>query len=67
VRSLLKGELRTLDAQLARAIPATSDEVTRRHLQDSRDQIAMILDPRAMRERGGAAAGAAGRGRGGIR
>jgi len=67
VRSLLKGELRTLDAQLERAIPSTSDEVTRRHLQDSRDQIAMILDPRAMRERGGAAAAAGGRGRGGIR
>jgi len=66
VRSLLKGELRALDGQLERALPAASDEVTKRHLQDSRDQIATILDPRAMRTRDAGAA-AAGRGRGGIR
>jgi len=65
VRALLKGELRALDAQLERAIPAASDEVTKRHLQDSRDQIATILDPRAMRTRDAAAAAAGRGGRGG--
>ena len=64
VRALLKGELRMLDAELTRAIPGANDEITKRHLQDCKDEIAIILDPRAMRERGGAAAGAAG-GRGG--
>jgi hypothetical protein len=67
VRSLLKGELRALDGQLERAMPGVTDEVTRRHLQDARDQIAITLDPRAMRERGGAAAAAGRGGRGGIR
>jgi len=71
VRSLLKGELRTLDRQLQTVLSAatTTDEVTRRHLQDSRDQIAKILDPRAMRTRpgGDAAAGRGGRGGGAVR
>jgi hypothetical protein len=66
VRALLKGELRALDGQLERALPAATDEITRRHLQDARDQVGIILDPRAMRERGGAAAPAGGRGRGGF-
>jgi hypothetical protein len=64
VRSLLKGELRALDKQLQAALPAVTDEVTRRHLQDSRDEIAKILDPRAMRTRPTAGAGGPG-GRGG--
>jgi hypothetical protein len=64
VRSLLKGELRALDRQLQTALPAVSDEVTKRHLQDSRDEIAKILDPRAMRSRTAAGAGAGGRGGG---
>lgn len=51
VRALLRGELRALDRQLAAALPATTDAATRRHLQDSRDAIATILDPRAMRVR----------------
>jgi hypothetical protein len=69
VRSLLKGELRALDKQLATALPMATDEVTKRHLQDSRDEIAKILDPRAMRTRpgGDAAAGRGGRGGGAIR
>ncbi|HUF46412.1 MAG TPA: zinc-dependent metalloprotease [Vicinamibacterales bacterium] len=65
VRSLLKGELRALDAQLERALPSATDEVTRRHLTDARDQIGIILDPRAMRERAAPAAGAGRGGRGG--
>jgi hypothetical protein len=71
VRALLKGELRALDRELQAALaaaPATADETTHRHLQDSRDEIAKILDPRAMRQRPAAPAGAgAGRGGGGWR
>jgi hypothetical protein len=60
VRALLKGELRTLRTQIAAAIPAATDRGTRLHLEDSRDSIDEILDPRAMRTRGTAAAPAAG-------
>lgn len=49
VRALLKGELRTLDAQIKVALPAYTDPATHRHLEDARDQIAKILDPRAQR------------------
>jgi len=66
VRSLLKGELRavgeSIDAALQRG--GTRDEATARHLRDAIDEIATILDPRAMRDRTPPAAGAAG-GRGG--
>jgi len=60
VRGLLRGELRTLRAELADALPFATDRATRLHLEDARDQIDEMLDPRAMRER--AAAG----GRGGA-
>jgi hypothetical protein len=49
VRALLKGELRAVDLQVRRALPLVADTGTRRHLQDARDEIAAILDPRAMR------------------
>jgi hypothetical protein len=62
-RALLKGELRTLREEVVRAIPRASDRATRLHLEDSRDAIDEILDPRAMRARGAAPAAAA---RGGI-
>jgi hypothetical protein len=63
VRALLKGELRALRGQLVAAIPAAADRATRLHLEDSRDTIDEILDPRAMRTRGaGAAGGGGGRG-----
>lgn len=65
VRALIKGELRTLNTQIAAAIGATTDTATRRHLEDARDQIAITLDPKAQRVRA-AAAGAAGAGRGGL-
>ncbi len=51
VRALLKGELRTLRTQIVAAIPVTTDRATRLHLEDSRDSIDEILDPRAMRTR----------------
>jgi hypothetical protein len=63
VRALLKGELRVLDQQIARAAPSVTDVATRRHLQDARDVIVAALDPRAMRTR--VAAAGAGGGRGG--
>jgi uncharacterized protein DUF4953 len=51
VRSLLGGELRALDRQLETALPGVTDEASRRHLLDSRGQIARMIDPRAMRQR----------------
>jgi hypothetical protein len=60
VRALLRGELRAVDQQVARALPAAADAMTRRHLQDVRETIANTLDPRAMRTRGGPGAGRAG-------
>ena len=64
IRALLKGELRTLRGQLVAAIPASADRATRLHLEDSRDAIDEILDPRAMRTRTAAAAGGGGGARG---
>jgi hypothetical protein len=62
VRALLKGELRTLRTQIVAAIPVATDRATRLHLEDSRDSIDEILDPRAMRTRSAAAGGARGGG-----
>ena len=67
VRSLLRGELRAVDAEIRKALPLVTDEVSRRHLLDARDQIAQTLDPRAMRTRAPDAAGAGRGGRGGVR
>jgi hypothetical protein len=65
VRAMVKGELRALDAQLRTALasPATTDDLTKRHLQDCRDEIAAMLDP--LVPRGGRAGGPAPGGRGG--
>lgn len=62
VRALLRGELRVLDQQIARVLPSATDVATRRHLQDVRETISTILDPRAMRPRGNAAGGGRGAG-----
>jgi hypothetical protein len=59
VRALLRGELRAVDQQVVAALPSVTDTATRRHLQDVRETIAAMLDPRARRE---PAAG----GRGGV-
>src|SRR5687768_11236636 len=61
VRALLRGELRSTRADIVRALPAVTDRQSRLHLEDARDQIDEILDPRAMRDSGGG-----GGGRGGI-
>jgi hypothetical protein len=54
VRALLRGELRTVRANVVAAIPSVTDRASRLHLEDVRDQIDEILDPRAMRQRAGA-------------
>jgi hypothetical protein len=45
-RPLARGELRTLDSSVRAAIAKAADRPTRLHLQDVRDQIARILDPK---------------------
>ncbi|MDX2183183.1 MAG: zinc-dependent metalloprotease [Gemmatimonadaceae bacterium] len=45
-RAILKDEMRVLDRELAAAIPKTSDRTSRAHLQDARDQIKQMLDPK---------------------
>jgi hypothetical protein len=45
-RPLARGELRTLDTSVRAAIAKAADRTTRLHLQDVRDQIARILDPK---------------------
>jgi uncharacterized protein DUF4953/uncharacterized protein DUF5117/uncharacterized protein DUF5118 len=45
-RALYRGELRSLDASIRRAIVRTTDRATRLHLEDARDQIERILDPK---------------------
>jgi Met-zincin len=45
-RAYYRGELRALTASITVAIPKASNRPTRLHLEDSRDQIAKILDPK---------------------
>jgi hypothetical protein len=45
-RPLARGELRSLDVSVRAAIAKSADRTTRLHLQDVRDQIARILDPK---------------------
>jgi hypothetical protein len=46
IRAAFRGELRAVDAELARALPKAGDAITRAHIQDARDQIKDILDPK---------------------
>ena len=46
IRPILKDEMHVLDRDLAAAITRTSDRMTRAHLQDTRDQIKRMLDPK---------------------
>ncbi len=58
-RPIIRGELRDLDAALKAASGRAADRATTLHLQDARDQIAKILDPKfAAAAAAGAAAGA---------
>lgn len=43
--SVLRGNLRALQAEIKTALPAISDKMTRYHLQDVNDRIVKILDP----------------------
>ena len=45
-RPFIRGELRTLSADVTRASARTTDRATRMHLDDVKDQIAKILDPK---------------------
>ncbi|HEY6329821.1 MAG TPA: zinc-dependent metalloprotease [Blastocatellia bacterium] len=45
-RALIRGELRTLSHDIAKALLRTTDRETRYHLEDARDQIAKALDPK---------------------
>jgi hypothetical protein len=45
-RPFIRGELRTLSADVTRATARTTDRATRMHLEDVKDQIAKILDPK---------------------
>lgn len=44
--SVLKGNLRALQAEIKTALPAIGDKMTRYHLQDLNDRIEKILDPK---------------------
>jgi hypothetical protein len=46
VRPILKSEMRALDADLATANAKTSDRMSKAHLEDARDLIANMLDPK---------------------
>jgi hypothetical protein len=45
-RGLVRSELRAVDAAARRALLRTTDVASRAHLEDVRDQIAKILDPK---------------------
>jgi hypothetical protein len=45
-RPFIRGELRALNGDLVRALARTTDRATRMHLEDAKDQIAKVLDPK---------------------
>jgi len=61
VRPFFRGELKVVSATITAALPRATDRETRLHLEDIKDQIAKVLDPRFATP---AAAGAAGASRG---
>ncbi|MBZ5551250.1 MAG: zinc-dependent metalloprotease [Acidobacteriia bacterium] len=46
VRPFFRGELKAVSAAVTAALPRTSDRETRLHLEDIKDQIAKVLDPK---------------------
>jgi len=62
VRPLLRGELKTLSATITAALPRAADRTTRLHLEDIKDQIAKVLDPKFAPPSPAASAPAGGRG-----
>jgi len=51
---MLRGELKTLDAELAAAAKRATDVPTKRHIDDARQQISHILKPAAAASTGAA-------------
>jgi hypothetical protein len=47
IKAMLRGELKTLDAELAAAAKRATDVPTKRHIDDARQQISHILKPAA--------------------
>jgi hypothetical protein len=45
-RPFIRAELRSIAADITRVLPRTPDRATRAHLEDVKDQIARILDPK---------------------
>jgi hypothetical protein len=45
-RPFFRGELKALNSEVTRALARTTDRATRMHLEDVKDQIAKILDPK---------------------
>ncbi|MDQ3012108.1 MAG: zinc-dependent metalloprotease, partial [Acidobacteriota bacterium] len=60
-RPFIRGELRALNADVAKAMVRTTDRATRMHLEDVKDQIAKILDPKFAAPAPAAATGLFGR------
>jgi hypothetical protein len=52
-RPLLRGELRSLNSGLTAALGKTTDRNTKLHLEDLRDQVTKILDPKFQQSTGG--------------
>jgi hypothetical protein len=46
LRALLRGELRDLSAAIGSALPRSGDRAVRLHLEESRERITRLLDPR---------------------
>lgn len=65
-RGLVRAELRAVDAAARRALVKTTERATRVHLEDVRDQIAKILDPKFAVPGGAAGGGAQGQGPTGL-
>ena len=49
MRAFLRGQLAILDGEVAASVARASDQATRFHLEDVRDHIARILDPKFSR------------------
>lgn len=62
VRPFFRGELKTLSAAVTAAAARATDRATRLHLDDVKDQIAKILDPKIVPPAATGAAGTTGRG-----
>ena len=52
IKSMLRGELKQLDAELAQAAKRATDVATKRHIDDARQQISHILKPAAAASNG---------------